>query len=63
MSIARFSIAEDFENTPYWRTPSSVIPSTSSNVEEEPTTSSRRGSTLTLTPRALISRMAWRISS
>ena len=43
MSMARFSAAEDLENTPYCRTPSNVIPSTSSNVDDEPTTSSRRG--------------------
>ena len=62
MSIARFRNRDDF-GRPYWRTPSNVIPPTSSNVDDEPTTSSRRGRTLTLTPKALISRIAPRISS
>ncbi len=62
MSITRFRNWDDF-GSPYWRTPSNVIPPTSSNVDDEPTTSSRRGRTLTLTPKALISRIASRISS
>ena len=52
MSNARLSVREE-RDRPNCRTPSTVIPSTSSNSTAEPTTSSMRGRTLTRAPARL----------
>ena len=56
-SNARLSRCDERES-PNVRTPSIVIPSTSSNSTDEPTTSSMRGSTLTRAPAALAIRIS-----